>query len=249
MCDIDNVLYGALALDVTGEADSIGEAYRAKTLTFEADVPEVGQADVPSADEAEIAATVQVMGGADWELWVRALEARGLLADGFQTVALSYLGSELTAPIYRAGTIGAAKRHLEDTARRLDSARTVVAGAAVTQASTAIPSVALYTSILRAVLGPAFQSTVAQATALWSQLTGAVPLALDGEQRIRLDGWELDPDVQSAVRERWAGITTASLADGADTRWLHEQVGQLYGWSVPGTDYGRATETSVPWPV
>src|SRR5689334_7473266 len=107
------------------------------------------------------------MGGADLQRWIDALLSKGLLADGFRTVALSYVGSDITAPIYRAGTIGAAKQHLEDTARAINAqlkgsgnAYTVVAGAAVTQASTAIPSIALYTSILHRVAGGSWQTTV-----------------------------------------------------------------------------------------
>ncbi|MFF3069480.1 enoyl-[acyl-carrier-protein] reductase FabV [Kitasatospora sp. NPDC057936] len=235
----------------------LGSAYRAKTLQFDGDTPLVGSLELAPAADPERDATVQVMGGVDWKLWIDALTDRGLVRDGFHTVALTYVGSDLTAPIYRAGTIGAAKRHLEDTARRLQQdlaplggrAHTVVAGAAVTQASTAIPSIALYTSLLHAVLGDGFQSTAQQATALWQQLTGAAPLQLDEEQRIRLDGWEMDDKVQAAVHERWAAATTDTLPELADTAWFRAQVGRLYGWDVPGTDYTAPAETTVPWPT
>ncbi|MFJ3794126.1 enoyl-[acyl-carrier-protein] reductase FabV [Kitasatospora sp. NPDC090091] len=246
---------------VTGEVHHsvikpLGSAYRAKTLQFDGDAPLVGSLELDPAAEAERDATVQVMGGADWKLWVDALTDRGLVHPGFHTVALTYVGSDLTAPIYRAGTIGAAKQHLEDTARRLQQdlapvggqAHTVVAGAAVTQASTAIPSIALYTSLLRAELGDGFRSTAQQATALWQQLTGAAPLQLDGQQRIRLDGWEMDEKVQAAVHERWAAATTDTLTGLADTDWFRAQVGRLYGWHVPGTDYDAPVRTTVPWP-
>ncbi|MEE1784492.1 enoyl-[acyl-carrier-protein] reductase FabV [Streptomyces sp. SP17BM10] len=235
----------------------LGGPYRAKTLQFDGDTPLVGSLELAPATDAERDATVQVMGGADWQLWIDALTDRGLVRDGFHTVALTYVGSDLTAPIYRAGTIGAAKQHLEDTARRLQKglaplggrAHTVVAGAAVTQASTAIPSIALYTSLLHAVLHDGFQSTAQQATALWQQLTGAAPLQLDEEQRIRLDGWEMDDKVQAAVHERWAAATTDTLAELADTAWFRSQVGRLYGWDVPGADYAAPVETTVAWPT
>lgn len=235
----------------------LGAAYRAKTLQFDGDTPLVGSLELEPAADAERDATVQVMGGADWKLWIDALTERGLVRDGFHTVALSYVGSELTAPIYRAGTIGAAKQHLEDTARRLQhdlapfggQAHTVVAGAAVTQASTAIPSIALYTSLLHAVLGDGFRSTAQQATSLWQQLTGAAPLQLDREQRIRLDGWEMDDKVQAAVHERWAAADTDTVAGLADTAWFQAQVGRLFGWHVPGTDYTVPVRTTVPWPT
>ena len=150
---------------------------------------------------------MQVMGGEDWSRWVTALGERDLLRAGFRTVALSYIGSSLTSAIYRDGTIGAAKVHLEQTARQLDErlaavggrALTSVNGAAVTQASTAIPGIALYVSLLHAVLGDALQSPVEQSVRLWDQLTGAAPLDLDEQGRLRLDRWELDPAVQAAV--------------------------------------------------
>ncbi|MGW7172146.1 enoyl-[acyl-carrier-protein] reductase FabV [Streptomyces xanthophaeus] len=234
----------------------LGADYRAKTLVFENGVPQTGELHLQAADEAERDATVQVMGGADWQLWIDFLQSRGLLADGFRTVALSYVGSDITAPIYRAGTIGAAKQHLEDTARAISTqlkgtghAHTVVAGAAVTQASTAIPSIALYTSILHRVTGDGWQTTVDQATALWNQLAGDTALDLDDQDRIRLDGWEMDPEVQAAVRAAWDRIDSDTMAADADTSWFRDQVGQLYGWAVPGVDYEREAETTVAWPV
>ncbi|MEU9109239.1 enoyl-[acyl-carrier-protein] reductase FabV [Streptomyces xanthophaeus] len=234
----------------------LGADYRAKTLVFEDGVPQTGELHLQAADEAERDATVQVMGGTDWQLWIDSLQSRGLLADGFQTVALSYVGSDITAPIYRAGTIGAAKQHLEDTARAISTqlkgtghAHTVVAGAAVTQASTAIPSIALYTSILHRVTGDGWQTTVDQATALWNQLAGDTALDLDDQDRIRLDGWEVNPEVQAAVRAAWDRIDSATMATDADTSWFRDQVGHLYGWNVPGVDYEREAETTVAWPV
>ncbi|WCD84254.1 Enoyl-[acyl-carrier-protein] reductase [NADH] [Streptomyces xanthophaeus] len=234
----------------------LGADYRAKTLVFEDGVPQTGELHLQAADEAERDATVQVMGGADWQLWIDFLQSRGLLADGFRTVALSYVGSDITAPIYRAGTIGAAKQHLEDTARAVSTqlkgtghAHTVVAGAAVTQASTAIPSIALYTSILHRVTGDGWQTTVDQATALWDQLAGDAALDLDDQDRIRLDGWEMDPEVQAAVRAAWDRIDSDTMAADADTSWFRDQVGRLYGWDVPGVDYEREAETTVAWSV
>ncbi|MFJ2781249.1 enoyl-[acyl-carrier-protein] reductase FabV [Kitasatospora sp. NPDC087315] len=235
----------------------LGEAYEAPSLEFTDDIAKVGSVRLPPATEDEREATTKVMGGEDWALWVEALAGRGLLADGFTTVALSYVGSELTAPVYRQGTIGAAKEHLEQTAATLNDtvlsggtgrAFTVVAGAAVTQASTAIPSIALYTSLLRGVLGEDFRSTDRQAVELWEQLTGAEPLVLDGQGRIRLDGWEMDEAVQQRVRALWADPEAALEADTSGTRWFLEQVRALYGWDVPGVDYGRPVETTVTWP-
>ncbi|MGW6685429.1 enoyl-[acyl-carrier-protein] reductase FabV [Streptomyces sp. NPDC054961] len=234
----------------------LGTDYRAKTLVFEDGVPQIGALHLRAADEAERDATVRVMGGADWQRWIDALRSEDLLADGFRTVALSYVGSDITAPVYRAGTIGAAKQHLEDTARTLDSrlrgtghAYTVVAGAAVTQASTAIPSIALYTSILHRVTGEGWRGTVDQAADLWSRLVGDAALGLDDRGRVRLDDWEMDPGVQTAVRAAWDRVDADTLAASADTGWFRDQVGRLYGWDVPGVDYAGAAETTVPWPA
>ncbi|MEZ0064517.1 enoyl-[acyl-carrier protein] reductase/trans-2-enoyl-CoA reductase (NAD+) [Streptacidiphilus sp. MAP12-20] len=232
-------------------------AYTAKTLEFGTDGPAIGSSTLQPATAPEREETVKVMGGEDWQRWVDALDQAHLLAEDFTTAALTYVGSDLTAAIYRAGTIGAAKEHLEATARQLDErlgskrrAYTVVAGAAVTQASTAIPSIALYTSLLHKVLGDdGFQSTAQQMTALWQQLDGEQELVLDETGRIRLDGWELDPAVQDQVRALWDAVTTENVADSADTVWFRRQVGQLYGWDVPGVDYAVPVETTVPWPT
>jgi enoyl-[acyl-carrier protein] reductase/trans-2-enoyl-CoA reductase (NAD+) len=247
---------------VTGEVHHsvikpLGAPYTSPSLVFEDGVPRVGTVELAAADEAERAATVKVMGGEDWELWVRALADANLLGEGFTTVALSYVGSDITAPVYRQGTIGAAKEHLEATARHLQAdvlrgrgrAYTVVAGAAVTQASTAIPSIALYTSLLRDVLGEdGWRTTVDQAVDLWDQLTNARPLELDGQDRIRLDGWELDAAVQERVRALWADPEASLTAEPGGPAWFYGQFRELYGWDVPGVDYSVGAETAVAWP-
>jgi enoyl-[acyl-carrier protein] reductase/trans-2-enoyl-CoA reductase (NAD+) len=238
----------------------LGQPYATKSLSFGDDGrPAVGQVEVPPATEAEQLATVKVMGGEDWAAWVEALASEGLLADGFQTVALSYVGSELTAPIYRQGTIGRAKDHLEQTARTLEdgvlrgrrgTATTSVNGAAVTQASMAIPGISLYLSLLRSVLGDAMWSPVRQSLRLWDHLTGRESLPRDGSGRLRLDGWELEPAVQARVRERW------DAADAADpyampldaAAWFHEQFLRLYGFGVTSVDYEAPVEIELAWP-
>ncbi|MGW2371725.1 enoyl-[acyl-carrier-protein] reductase FabV [Kitasatospora sp. NPDC001683] len=236
----------------------LGRPYTSPSLLFEDGVPQIGAVDLTPADTAEAAATVKVMGGEDWQLWVQALADNQLLGEDFTTAALSYVGSEITAPVYRQGTIGAAKEHLEATAGQLQTtvlagrgrAFTVVAGAAVTQASTAIPSIALYTSLLRGVLGEdGWRTTADQAVDLWEQLSGAKALTLDGQGRIRLDGWELNPAVQDQVRKLWADPEAALSAEPAAPAWFYNQFRQLYGWDVPGIDYAAGAETSVPWPA
>jgi enoyl-[acyl-carrier protein] reductase/trans-2-enoyl-CoA reductase (NAD+) len=196
------------------------------------------------------------MGGADWSRWIEALAGRGLLREGFRTVALSYIGSPLTSAIYRDGTIGAAKADLEATAASLTErlapvggrALTSVNGAAVTQASTAIPGIALYVSLLRGVLGERLQSPVMQSVQLWDQLTGARPFDLDEAGRIRLDRWELDPAVQASVTERWSTITSATVGEVADVDWFRTQFRGLYGFDVPGVDYTEPVDPDLAWP-
>ncbi|MFE6662749.1 enoyl-[acyl-carrier-protein] reductase FabV [Streptomyces sp. NPDC057697] len=236
----------------------IGEPYSTKTLVFDdAGTGEVREVGTQPADGDDIEQTIAVMGGTDWERWIDHLADRGLLAEGFTTAALSYIGSALTAAIYRQGTIGAAKSHLEQTARTLDErlgklvggrAVTSVNAAAVTQSSTAIPGIALYVGLLRGVLGASMVPPIGQLTDLWDQLTGVRPLELDEEGRVRLDTWELAPAVQAAVTERWNTATTENITELADLGWFHAEVRRLYGFAVPGIDYDAPVETDIAWP-
>ncbi|MFF3157593.1 enoyl-[acyl-carrier-protein] reductase FabV [Streptomyces sp. NPDC057910] len=234
----------------------LGAPYEAPALDFSDGRPKVTSVRLEAGTEDEKHSTEQVMGGGDWRLWVQALAERGLLAAEFSTVALTYIGSELTSPIYRQGTIGAAKEHLERTAGQLNAgvlagrgrARTVVAGAAVTQASSAIPSIALYTTFLRTALGEDFRTTDQQAAELWDQLLGKTPLVTDAEGRIRLDGWELDARVQDQVRALWADPQAGLDRSAAGAEWFMGQIRELYGWGLDGVDYDRAVETSIAWP-
>jgi enoyl-[acyl-carrier protein] reductase/trans-2-enoyl-CoA reductase (NAD+) len=235
----------------------LGQQAATRTLSFTAEgEPALGETVIDPATQDEKDATVAVMGGTDWERWITALNGKGLLNNGFRTVALTYIGSELTAPVYRHGTIGAAKIDLEATAARITGtllpaggrAWTCVNGAAVTQASTHIPGIALYVSLLRAVLGDKLQSPAEQAVQLWDQLTGTTPLDTDDTGRVRLDRWELDPAVQAEVARRWNAATPENIGELADTRWFRTQFRALYGFDVPSTDYTAEVETDIPWP-
>ncbi|WP_406110461.1 enoyl-[acyl-carrier-protein] reductase FabV [Kitasatospora purpeofusca] len=237
----------------------IGAPSRTRTLVFgDEGAAEVREVETAPAEGDDIEQTVAVMGGADWARWIDHLAGRGLLAEGFTTAALSYIGSPLTEAIYRKGTIGAAKAQLEATARTLDErlgrelggrAVTSVNGAAVTQSSTAVPGIALYTGLLRGVLGEDMVPPVHQLATLWDQLTGAAPLTLDEEGRVRLDGWELADAVQADVAERWRAATTDTVAGLADLDWFRAEVQRLYGFGVPGVDYTAPVATDVPWPA
>jgi enoyl-[acyl-carrier protein] reductase / trans-2-enoyl-CoA reductase (NAD+) len=236
----------------------IGATHRTKTLVFDTEArAECREVEVAPATAEETADTVAVMGGADWVRWIDALAARRLLAPDFTTVALTYIGSDLTAPIYRHGTIGAAKEDLERTARDLDArlraagtgwAATSVNAAAVTQSSTAIPGIALYIGLLRRVLGDGMRSPVDQFVDLWDHLVGTSASSRDDLGRIRLDGEELAADVQAEVAARWAAATDDTIEELADLDWFRDEVRRLYGFSVRGVDYERPTDPDLDWP-
>lgn len=232
----------------------LGQAFRTKTIQL--DTGQVIEVDLAPATPDETEATRHVMGGDDWRLWVEALRDAELLADGFRTVAYTYVGADLTAPIYRSGTIGSAKEHLETTARALDvdleavggSARTSVNSAAVTQAAAAIPAVPLYVSLLLSVtrdLGVPFEEPAAQIARLWDGIANNC-LEVDGEGRIRLDTWELHPDVQDEISRRWSLLDDQTIATLADIEGFRRRFRQLFGFDVDGIDYETPVDVDVP---
>lgn len=234
----------------------VGSPFTARTVRI--DTGEVTETTLEPASDEEIDATVRVMGGADWQRWVDALDTAGLVEDGFRTVAFGYIGPEVTHPIYRNGTIGAAKLDLEATAHRLHDrlvgrgggAWVSVNAAAVTQSSVAIPAVPLYLSILLAVTRPSgtFETPAEQIRRLFDEhlAPGTTP-AVDDERRIRLDGWELDADVQAEVARRWAAVTTGTLDKYGDYSEFRRRFRQLFGFDVDGIDYEQAVALDVPW--
>jgi len=218
----------------------IGEAYTAKTL--DTDKLAVHDITLPSASEEEVADTVSVMGGEDWEWWIDALAKGGVLAPGATTFAYSYIGPKLTFPIYRNGTIGRAKEDLEATAARLrerlaangGDARIVVSKALVTQASSAIPVVPLYISLLYRVMKEKglHEGCLEQMYRLYS-----TPRVLDAEGRVRIDDWEMRPDVQAEVEALWAKVTTENIAGLSDLDGYRKDFLRLFGFGLAGVDY------------
>ncbi|WIY51977.1 trans-2-enoyl-CoA reductase family protein [Devosia sp. YIM 151766] len=213
---------------------------------------EVSEITVEPATEEEAAATVKVMGGEDWELWIKALADAGVLADGFQTLNYTYLGSELTWPIYHKGTLGKAKADLDRAAAAIraahgDHAAHVVAlKAVVTQASSAIPVVPLYGTLLIKVedemgLG---EGPIHQIDRLFrDKLQGE--LKLDAENRIRVDDWELSAPMQAELTRRWGELTTETLPALADLPKYREEFLKLFGFGVGGVDYGKDVDPRV----
>jgi enoyl-[acyl-carrier protein] reductase/trans-2-enoyl-CoA reductase (NAD+) len=215
--------------------------------------------DMEPATEEEIAATIKVMGGEDWEIWVRLLAAEGLLADGARALAYSYIGPRVTHPLYRTGTIGRAKEHLERTADRLDPLLEDLVGghcwisvnkAAVTQASAVIPAVPLYKSLLYKVMKEAgtHESVSDQMVRLFEDHIGPGRTPkLDPHRRIRLDDKEMSSEIQRRVQELWAIVDTDNLNDISDWVGFKREFLQLFGFDVEGVDYDEPVETDVPW--
>ena len=226
----------------------IGESYSARSL--DPMKGELTTATVEPATEEEIRATVKVMGGEDWELWMKALKEAGVLAEGCTTVTYSYIGPELTRPIYREGTIGRAKEHLERTAKSLTDYLSDIDGhayvsvnkAVVTRASAVIPVVPLYFAILFDVMKekgvheqPIHQIYRLFAERLYSD--GDVPV--DEEGRIRLDDWEMRDDVQNEVSARWEKVSEDNLNELADVEGYRQRFLEIHGFGFDEIDYDK----------
>lgn len=234
----------------------IGSTYTGKSIDLRDN--SIGEVSIEPASDEEIANTVKVMGGEDWQLWIDALAAAGVLADGCRSMAYSYIGPEVTFPIYRSGTIGGAKEHLEATAKTLHEKLAATGGGAwvsvnkalVTQASSAIPVVPLYISLLFKVMKAkgTHEGTCEQIVRLFKDHLGpgATP-QLDDQGRIRIDDWEMAADVQAAVDEIWPQVTSETFAELADFEGYTADFQRLFGFSVPGIDYEAPTEIQRAW--
>jgi enoyl-[acyl-carrier protein] reductase/trans-2-enoyl-CoA reductase (NAD+) len=227
-----------------------GSTVTSKTLNT--GTGEVSEVTVEPASEEEAEATVKVMGGEDWELWIKALGDAGVLADNFLTLNYTYLGSELTWPIYHKGTLGRAKADLDRAAQAIrdthgaNAAHVVALKAVVTQASSAIPVVPLYGTVLIKVedemgLG---EGPIQQIDRLFrDKLQGDV--AVDEANRIRVDDWELSPTMQAELAKRWALLTTENLEELADLGKYREEFLRLFGFAVGGVDYSKDVDPRV----
>ena len=235
----------------------IGEAYRSKTLNT--DKAEVTGVELGPATAEEIHATVAVMGGEDWRLWMDALRGGGVLAPGCRTFAYSYIGPELTWPIYRDGAIGRAKADLHRTAGELDGelaetgggAHIAIMKAVVTQASAAIPVVPLYVSILYGIMKQKgdHEGPMEQARRLFGEkVYGRDGIRTDDEGFIRLDDLEMKPGTQAEVLDIWESISSENLREVSDFDGYREAFLQLFGFEVPGVDYGAEVDPMVEIP-
>ena len=235
----------------------LGNAFTAKTV--DTDKGLVTDITIEPASEQEISDTVQVMGGEDWEMWIAALEKGGALSKGAKTVAYSYIGPDLTWAIYRNGTIGRAKEDLEATAQRIHqklsagggSAYVSVNKALVTQASSAIPVVPLYISLLYKVMKQKgmHEGCIEQIQRLFAErLCNGASVQLDESGRIRIDDVEMLPDIQAAVAGLWPSVTTENLAQISDIQGYREEFLRLFGFGLPGVDYNSDVTPEMALP-
>ncbi len=234
----------------------VGESYTNKTV--DADRGLVSEITIEPATEEEIADTTAVMGGDDWERWIKALDAEGLIAPGATSVAYSYIGPEVTWSIYKNGTIGLAKNDLEAASKRIDAllkangygrALISVNKALVSQASSAIPVVPLYISILYKLMKAkgVHEGCIEQMQRLFAtQLYSGNALDFDEAGRVRVDDWEMQPDIQAAVKEIWPAVTTENLDDLTDIAGYRTEFLKMFGFGLEGIDYDAPSEPNLP---
>lgn len=234
----------------------IGETYTNKNLNTGNGV--VNEVTIEPASDDEIAQTVAVMGGEDWEMWIDALLEAGVLANGAKTVAYSYIGPELTWPIYKNGTIGRAKEDLERAQRSLDAKLASLGGKAwvsvnkalVTQASSAIPVVPLYISLLYKIMKAdgTHEDCIEQMDRLFRDRLYNNSPQPDDAGRIRVDDWEMTPAVQQLIAERWAQVNTENFTQLADFDGYQSSFLRLFGFGLEGVDYAAETDTATAVP-
>jgi enoyl-[acyl-carrier protein] reductase/trans-2-enoyl-CoA reductase (NAD+) len=225
--------YTSYAMDLEGKL---------KSMTLEPATPE------------EITGTVKVMGGEDWSLWIKALKEAGVLAEGVKTVAYTYIGSKMTFPIYREGTIGQAKVHLENTANELQNELNDLKGEAfisvnkalVTRSSAVIPGVSLYIALL-------FKKMKEKGThegcreqmqrMLSEKIYGEKGTVKDEKGFVRVDDWEMEPDIQDAIAAVWDHVDEKILAEQGDIEGFRKDYMELHGFEVDGVDYDADVDT------
>ncbi len=232
----------------------IGGVFTNKTVDFHTGL--VSDVSIEPCSGDDIENTVAVMGGEDWAMWIEALKSNNLLADGATTIAYSYIGPSLTEAVYRKGTIGRAKDHLEASAFAITESLAAIQGKAyvsvnkalVTQASSAIPVIPLYISLLYKIMKQEgiHEGCIEQIQRLFQErlYTGnAVPL--DEKGRIRIDDWEMKADVQEKVAQLWLQATTDTLPQIGDLAGYKQDFLNLFGFGFQGVDYLADTDEMV----
>lgn len=262
---VDLVIYSLAsprrAHPVTGEAlvssiKPVGTSFTSKNLDFHSE--KVSEITLEPASDEEIRQTVGVMGGEDWEMWIEALSEAGVLATGATTISYSYIGPELTYPIYREGTIGKAKASLEAAAKKLHDLLSPQGGKAfvsvnkalVTQASTAIPAMSLYMSLLFKVMKEKgiHENCIEQIYRLFLDQLYSETTTLDEKGRIRLDDWEMKEEVQREVLALWEQVSTENVAEISDVAGYRNDFFRLFGFSFPEVDYEQDLDNNISIP-
>ena len=226
----------------------IGSGYDG--LTVDLNTKEIRNISLESASDEEIIDTVKVMGGEDWELWIEELMKRDLLSEGFITTNYTYIGSEVTWPIYNQGTIGKAKEDLQRAAQAISqkslekkgNAYLAVMKGLVTQAASAIPGMSVYLSLLFRIMKDKnlHEGCVEQAFRLFSEeLYSGAEINLDQSGRIRLDDYELLEEIQDYVSENWAKFNTDTMDRIADFEGYRRDFMQIYGFDFEDVDYDK----------
>lgn len=227
--------------------------YTNKTVDFHSG--KISEITLPSGNEADIENTVAVMGGEDWEMWIDQLRKENLLSEDFKTVAYSYIGPDCTQPIYRNGTIGKAKDHLEATAISISNKLKDINGKAyvsvnkalVTQSSAAIPVIPLYIMLLYKTMKEkgAHEGCIEQIQRLYADRLFEKKVPTDDKERIRMDDWEMRPDVQEKIVELWDLISTETLPQLGDLEGYKKEFFQLFGFHFDEINYTKATDEMV----
>jgi len=238
----------------------IGETYSATAVDTNKDL--IISTSVEPATEQEIQDTVTVMGGADWELWMKALGDAGVLTDNCKTVAYSYIGTELTWPIYWHGALGKAKMDLDRAAHELDKTLSATGGSAnvavlksvVTQASSAIPVMPLYIAMAFKKMREEglHEGCIEQINRMFNDRlyrADGTTTPVDEDNRLRLDDWELREEIQQHCRDLWPSVTTENLSELTDYRQYKEEFLKLFGFGVKGIDYEADVDTVVDFDV
>ena len=234
----------------TGEVYSstlkpIGQSVTTKNLNTSKRI--IDEVSVEAANEAEIQGTIDVMGGADWELWIKALQEADVLAEGFKTTAYTYIGKKLTWPIYGHATIGKAKEDLDRAAGAIKASTAALQGeayvtslnAVVTQASSAIPIMPLYISAMFKVMKAdgTYEGVIEQIQGLFKEnLYGENP-RFDEAGRLSQNYKELEDSVQDRVTEIWNKVSTETIDELTDYVAYHREFLKLFGFDVDGVDY------------
>lgn len=234
----------------------IGQTFTSKTVEpFKGDVKEI---TITPANDDEIENTIEVMGGEDWQMWIKALADENLLAKNVITAAFTYVGPTLTHAIYKDGTIGRAKDHLYLTAKKIDASLAPLQGhayisvnkALVTQASAAIPVVPLYIALLYKLMKQkgTHEGCIEQIVRLFKDALYTQSLPLDEQGMIRLDDWEMAPDIQSEISRLWPLVDTENLEALTDIQGYRNDFYRLFGFNQPQIDYNSNVDPHVDIP-